>query len=448
LNKKVALIAVAVLLLASFVSIEAFSLLSKQAVSPAPSNIQPQPSSSGGSLILIEQLGKALFFDENLSKYRNQSCATCHDPSVGYTGGGDAHDSATNARAGVYAGSDSALYGGSKPPSAAYAGDSPVLHYDAVKKVWVGGMFNDGRATGSELGDPLAEQAKGPFLNPLEMALGSAEELRQRVKESNYTGLFDSVWSEGALNGDAQTVYNQIGKSLAAFERSVEVNPHNSKFDLFWDNAHAKGLNVTDINLLDWQVYLNLGLDANELYGLAVFNDPRGANCVSCHSMQPGSGGYPLFTNYEYDNIGVPRNPQNPFYANAAHNPQGASWVDKGLGDTLEKVQPASAPQEVGKMKTATLRNVDKRPSADFVRAYGHNGFFKSLPEIIDFYWSRSATMGMGMGMRGMGMGYMMFPPPEINQNLNQLFMFPRSAEPYLYAFLTTLSDGYFQRQS
>ena len=75
----------------------------------------------------LEQLGKLLFFDKNLSKNGNQSCATCHDPSVGYTG----PDSTINAHGAVYPGSDPALFGNRKPPSAAYAGDSALLHFDS-----------------------------------------------------------------------------------------------------------------------------------------------------------------------------------------------------------------------------------------------------------------------------------------------------------------------------
>ena len=128
------------------------------------------------ALTPIEQLGKLLFFDKNLSKNANQSCASCHDPAVGFTG----PDSAVNAHGAVYPGSDPALFGNRKPPAAASAGDSALLRYESG--AWIGGMFWDGRATGEVLGDPLAEQAKGPFLNPLEQALSSPEELCNKVK--------------------------------------------------------------------------------------------------------------------------------------------------------------------------------------------------------------------------------------------------------------------------
>jgi cytochrome c peroxidase len=398
----------------------------------------------------IEQLGKALFYDQNLSKNNNQSCAACHDPVVGFTG----PDLQVNAHGAVYPGSDPSKFGNRKPPSAAYAGDSPLLHYDSGAMTWIGGMFWDGRAEGKLLGDPLAEQAKGPFLNPLEMGLTSSTELCDKVKAGTYTVLFNQVWGAGSLNctSGAETVYDQIGKAIAAYERSAEVNPYTSKFDLFWDKAKTKRLDVTKITVGNYTRYRSLGLTDAELYGLAVFNDPMQANCASCHSLKPGSKGYPLFTDYSYDNLGIPKNPENPFYSNLDYNPLGSQWIDMGLGGYLETAQPESAAQEMGKMKAPTLRNVDKRPTTNFVKAYGHNGYFKSLSDIVRFYAVR-AMSGGGMGGGGMGGGMcggmcggMMFPDPEVNMNLATLNMFRCRDQSYIVTFLKTLSDGYFQR--
>ena len=413
----------------------------------------------------IEQLGKLLFFDASLSKNSNQSCATCHAPEVGYTG----PDSAINAQGSVYPGSTPTLFGNRKPPSAAYAGDSPSLHYDSSRLTWVGGMFWDGRADGSQLGDPLAEQAKGPFLNPLEMGLTSPEALCGKVKTGSYTALYEQVWGAGSLDcSKAAIVYDQIGQSIAAYERSSEVNPFSSKFDVFWDKATSKRLDVTRITAANWTTYRNLGLADTELYGLAVFNDPTQANCASCHSLQPGSKGYPLFTDYSYRNLGLPRNPQNPFYTNLDYNPDGVAWVDNGLGGHLGSIGEPNAELAMGKMKVPTLRNVDKRPSAGVIKAYGHNGAFKSLPEVIAFYAARgmnggmtlapaprvgmgNGRMGNGMMMGGRGMGGgmmcgMQLSSPEVNENLAALNRFRCMDQQNILAFLRTLSDGFIQR--
>jgi cytochrome c peroxidase len=418
-------------------------------------------------LTRMEELGKALFFDKDLSVNGTQSCATCHGAEVGFTG----PDYETNAGGSIYQGALPNHFGNRKPPASAYAGDSPTLHFDEQDGGWFGGMFWDGRASGAVSGDPLAEQAQGPYLNPLEQALPNAQVLCVRVKQADYAGLFEEVWGAGTLNcaKDVSGVYERIGRSVAAYERSAEVNPFSSKFDLFWDNAAAAGKDVSMIKCgtgggmgggmggsmgcpgggLDpnrWTAFRNLGLDDSELQGLAVFNDPNRANCASCHSLEPGSSGYPLFTDFGYDNIGIPKNPQNPFYAMPVEwNPDGENWVDYGLGDALKSAgyEPEVYETEMGKFKVPTLRNVDKRPGEGFVKAYGHNGYFKSLEDLVFFYHWR-AMMDRGC-MGGMGCEMMagMFPPPEVEQNRATLNMFPRPQVNNIVAFLKTLSDGY-----
>jgi cytochrome c peroxidase len=442
-----------------------FSLAGKHAAASAPVQ-ESEPSD-------MVALGKAIFFDANLSANGTQSCATCHAPEVGFTG----PDSLVNAGGAVYQGALPARYGNRKPPSSAYAGDSPLFHFDEAEAGWFGGMFWDGRATGAVLGDPLAEQGQGPFLNPLEQAIASAQVLCVKVRKAQYAGLFEEVWGAGSLDcaKDVNGVYERIGKSIAAYERSAEVNPFTSKFDLFWDNATAAGKDVTKIKCgmggggmggamgcpgggMDpnrWTSFRNLGLADAELQGLAVFNDPNRANCASCHTLEPGPDGYPLFTDYGYDNIGIPKNPQNPFYLMpAAWNPEGENWADYGLGGYLKSTGTSTAvyEPEMGKFKVPTLRNVDLRPAQDFVKAYGHNGYFKSLEDIVFFYHWRAMMdnggcmgggMGGGMGCEGMAN---MFPPPEVDQNRATLSMFPRPQVDNIVTFLKTLSDGYFSR--
>lgn len=435
------------------------------------SALAQEPGTTSGDL---DSLGAAIFFDPSLSINGAQSCAACHAPEVGFAG----PDLLVNAGGAVYQGALPDHFGNRKPPSAAYAGDSPRLHFDEVAGGWFGGMFWDGRATGALLGDPLAEQAQGPFLNPLEQALANPQVLCVRVRQSEYAGLFEQVWGAGSLDcaKNVNGVYEKIGRSVAAYERSSEVSPFSSKFDLFWDNAKAANKDVTQINCGGmgmggggmggggmmgcpgsgmnpnrWTAFRNLGLTDSELQGLAVFNGQAG--CSSCHSLEPGQQGYPLFTDFGYDNIGVPKNPDNPFYAMPeAWNPDGAAWVDYGLGGYLKSAgyAPEVYESELGKVKVPTLRNVDLRPTPDFVKAYGHNGFFKSLEDIVFFYHWRAMMdngctgggMGGGMGM-DCSMMMKMFPAPEVDQNRATLSMFPRPQVDNIVTFLKTLSDGY-----
>lgn len=415
-----------------------------------------------------EQLGKYLFFDKGLSATNTQACADCHAPEVGFSG----PDGVANIGGAVHEGSLPHRFGNRRPPTSAYAGDSPPLYYDETKGKWFGGMFWDGRAAGAVLGDPLAEQAQGPYLNPLEQALPNARALCVNVMRSDYAALFEEVWGAGSLDcaKDVAGVYEKIARSVATYERSAEVNPFTSKFDQFWDNATAAGKDVTRIKCgtggggmgggmmgcpgggIDpnrWTTFRGLGLSDNELQGLAVFNDPGRANCSSCHTLQPGTQGYPLFTDFGYDNLGTPKNPANPYYSMPPNwNPEGPAWVDTGLGGYLKNAgyAPEVYEPEMGKVKVPTLRNVDLRPAADFVKAYGHNGYFKSLEEIVFFYHWRAA-MDAGMGGGGMGGGMAtMFPPPEVAQNRATLNFFPRPLEANIVLFMKTLSDGYYQR--
>jgi cytochrome c peroxidase len=342
-----------------------------------------------------EQLGKFLFFDTNLSDPPGQACAFCHASEVGYTG----PDETINAAGAVYEGAVPGRFGNRKPPAAAYAGDSPVLYFDG--DTWVGGMFWDGRATGWTLGDPLAEQALGPFLNPLEQNNPSAQAVIDKVLASSYQDLFLQVCTDKA------SYYECIGRSIAAFERSDEVSPFTSKYD-YWLIGKAR-------------------LTGQELWGLELFNGK--AQCAQCHVA-------PLFTDFTYDNLGVPRNPLNPFYNELDWNPAGEDWVDVGLGGFLQAAgydETVWGP-EMGKQKVPTLRNVDLRPAKKFVKAYAHNGYFKSLDEIVHFYNTRDVP----------GMGW---PEPEVAENVNTTELgnlgLTKGEELALVAFLKTLSDGY-----
>jgi len=351
---------------------------------------------ASSSLTPIEELGKALFFDTKLSDPSgNQSCATCHGPNVGFTGPNEV----INMHGAVYEGAFSGRFGDRKPPSAAYGGNSPVLYQDG-SGTWIGGMFWDGRATGWTLGDPLAEQAKGPYLNPKEQNIASAQALIDLVKASVYAGLFEQVFP-GSLGGDVNEAYNNVGRAVAAYERSSEVSPFTSKYD-YWLKGKAK-------------------LSAEEHLGRAMFQGK--AKCAKCHTIK---GKQPLFTDFTYDNLGIPKNPENP--ATIAD----PDWADPGLGGFLESIHDATAPQNIGKHKVPTLRNVDLRPSQDFVKAYGHNGYFKSLEEIVHFYNTRDVIA---------------WPAPEVADNMNttelgNLGLSPRE-EAAIVAFMKTLSDGY-----
>jgi cytochrome c peroxidase len=378
----------------------------------------------------MEELGKHLFFDKNLSSPAGQDCAACHGPVVGFTGS----DEEINKTGGVYEGAVKGRFGNRKPPAAAYAGGSPKLHQGEDGK-FIGGMFWDGRATGDTLNDPLAEQALGPFLNPLEHNMPDKKTIVMVVQKSDYAGLFAKIWGPGALDAEKNVdrSYVRIGRALAAYERSAEVSPFSSKFDDFWRAAKVKGLKVEDIAPSNAKDFENLGLADAELKGLVLFNTK--GKCAKCHALESANGKPPVFTDFTYDNLGVPKNPQNPFYhQDKMYNPDGANWVDKGLGGYLETTEKhkAFAAANMGKHKVPTLRNVDLRPAPGFVKAFAHNGCFKSLKDIVRFYNTRDKA-----GAK--------WPAPEVAANVNTEEMgnlgLTDSEENLIVEFMKALSD-------
>ena len=394
-------------------------------------------AASGSTLALTpqEKLGKSIFFDQNLSINGNQSCAACHAPGAGWTG----PDAAINAAGAVYEGSIPGRFGNRKPPSSAYATPSPILHFVIEKKeaLFIGGNFWDGRATGERLGSPAAEQALGPFLNPLEQALPDAAAVITRICSSIYAGQFTQVCGADACDttdpDNVSATYDCVGFSVAAYEGSAEVNQYSSKYDAF-----LKG---------------QVDLTQQEMQGLNLFRSK--GKCANCHVLDPGPNGEPpLLTDFTFDNLGLPRNPDNPFFDNEPpFNPSGQCWADLGLGGFLASrvdYQPFAA-ANYGKHKVPTLRNVDKWDPAlgTRVKAYGHNGSFKSLWQIVHFYNTRDAKPPCLDDLTPIedALAQECWPRPEVPVNVNTKELgklnLTTAQEEAIVAFLKTLSDGF-----
>ena len=369
----------------------------------------------------IQMLGKQLFFDK-ISSPDWVSCSTCHDPDMGFTG----PVTGINTHEAVYRGAVPQRFGNRKPPSAAYATLSPILYYDSIEGLFIGGNFWDGRATGSFLGNPAADQALGPFLNPVEQNNPSMEAVLEQVASSRYASLWKKVWGTPISMHTEEEIainYARIGLAIAAYEDSFEVNQFSSKYD-----AYLEG---------------KANLNKQEALGLELFEGKAG--CSGCHVSEPGPEGEPpLFTDFTYDNIGTPKNPENPFYDmdtvylddGSPINPAGADWIDPGLGGFLANsgnpAWAAMAGENWGKHKVPTLRNVAKGSENDNKKAYMHNGAFKSLEEVVHFYNTRDVEN---------------WPPPEVPENVNTDELgdlgLTEKEEAAIVTFLEALSDGY-----
>jgi cytochrome c peroxidase len=388
-------------------------------------NLMIHPFTRPSSLTPHERLGKMIFFDKNLSHNENQSCAACHAPEAGWTG----PTSKVNKHGSVYEGSKPGRFGNRKPPSAAYATQSPVLYYDSNEDLFIGGNFWDGRATGEKLGNPAADQAQGPFLNTQEQALFLPADVIDKICTGIYTKLYLKVCGAKACNkSHVNKSYDCVGLAIAAYEASPEVNKFSSKFDVVMA-GQAK-------------------FTKKEKKGFNLFTGK--GQCSLCHIAE-GIGDSPaLFTDYTFDNIGVPKNPENPFYIQIDVNPQGEDWIDLGLGEFL-----LSRPDYIdfadtryGKQKVPTLRNVDKRPYPGFVKAYGHNGYFKSLKRIVHFYNTRDILPQCPTDMTDREAEKAnCWPKPEVALNMNTDELgnigLTDAEEDAIVAFMETLSDGY-----
>jgi len=383
---------------------------------------------ASAALTPIEQLGKELFFDK-ISDPPWMACATCHAPETGWTG----PVAGINQHGAVYRGAVPVRFGNRKPPTSAYATLSPVFYYDEDEELFVGGNFWDGRATGERLGNPAADQALGPFLNPVEQNNPSKQAVCEHVAESKYARLFETVWGPGSLDCSdegVEAMYDKVGLSIAAYEDSSEVNQFSSKFDFY---------EMGKVELTD-----------QEEWGRKLFNGK--AMCAACHPA-------PLFTDFTYDNLGVPKNPENPFYDmdevylddGSPINPEGRGWVDPGLGGFLmtRSEWADMAGENWGKHKVPTLRNVDKRYGDGFPKAYAHNGFFKSLKAIVNFYNTRDVKDACDdpFTTEKDALDQNCWPEPEVPQNVNDDELgdlgLSSAEEDALVAFMSTLSDGF-----
>jgi cytochrome c peroxidase len=417
----------------------------------------------------IELLGKAMLYDKQLSVNRNEACAFCHMPSTGFTG----PVSELNRTTGSYPGSVRTRFSERKPQTHSYAPLSPVLHYNAGQDDLVGGNFWDMRATGRRLGNPAAEQAEGPPTNPVEMGLPDIACAVYRASQRPYRALFESVWGPQAFaiawpdnaeavcnqpgppapddpapvhlgpldRGRAATTFDQMAQSIAGYEASHEVTAFSSKYDAV-QAGKAK-------------------FTPQEQAGYDLFRGK--ANCNACH-RDGGPGEDPLFTDFTASNIGTPANPLLPYYAEGAPdqrgymaNRNGASFVDFGVGGFLANGHPLSQPSAVdarwqhlvpqtrGRFQVPTLRNVDKRPNDGFVKAFGHNGYFKSLKQIVHFYNTRDVLPRCAPDDPREGTGC--WPAPEETANMNKTRVghlgLSDADEDAIVSFMQTLTDGF-----
>ncbi len=302
----------------------------------------------------LAELGRLAFFDPSLSVSGRESCATCHDPAHAF--------GPPNGLAVQLGGPELRDTGLRAAPSLRYLRRTPIWTHSFIGNsrerltetdhVPVGGLTWDGRF------DSMAKQASFPLLAHNEMANADAAAVAARVKRAEYAPSFRELFGEAVWSNAEQTLA-ALGRALERFQLDdTRFQPYDSKFDQYLDGK--------------------VELSAQEQRGFALFKDPQRGNCAACHITDRGANGaHPLFTDFSFAVVGVPRNPEIP--ANA--DPK---YFDLGLCGPVRR-DKTQEKKYCGMFKTPSLRNVAVRG------ALFHNGRFHTLEDALHFYVERDS---------------------------------------------------------
>jgi cytochrome c peroxidase len=472
---------------------------------PALSNTQGtgnSPTLQGTGYEAVEILSKLLNFDENMSPFRNEACSFCHMPYTAFSG----PIPSVNLTMIAYPGTAQFRAGKRSAQRYTYSPKFPKLRLLFGR--FIGGNFWDGRSTGYKLQSPDAEQAQHPPVDTQEMGFPDTACIALRLSQAVYRPLFELVWgSDFDINFPANTeqicstpggnfptatpvqlspedrtransIYNHWGQSISFYEDSLAVSAFSSKFDAF---LQARTHKYT--------------LTPDEMAGYELFRGK--GNCNSCHldgtstlrmtgqtdTGIPVTASQPLFTNFGNTNLGLPLNPRVALYYQTTPdgfeftpNPFGFGYRDLGLGTFLRSgfgsaPNPNStwtqfAPTKDGNMQVSTARNVamtppqcptteagqtdaNGNPIPYFQKEFFHNGYAKSLKQLVHFYNTRDVfpfNVTSGHCPKGTTEKVDCWPMPEVPNNVNTTFGnlgLTDQEENLIVTFMLTLTDGF-----
>ncbi len=392
-------------------------------------------------LSAVARLGRKLFFYEGLSGSGRMSCASCHDPANAYApanslpvqfGGGRLRTPGVRAvpslrylyrEQNFSIGPDNeenetvtlrqlVARGLRAPRVRKTAGDTVASGANLVPQ---GGLFWDGRV------DTLQQQAAGPLFNPMEMDGGSLARVARRLRASPYARRFAALFGAGVLR-EPKLLVSEALFCLARFQiEDPSFHPFSSKYDA-WLQGKAR-------------------FTPRQARGYLVFNDPGKGDCAACHLDRPGADGRPpLFTDTQYEALGVPRNMAIP----ANHDPR---YFDLGLCGPYRS-DLARQTRYCGMFRTPSLRNVATR------HVFFHNGVYHSLLQVLQFYdWRDTRPWRIYPVRNGRVDRYDDLPPklrgnvdrvdPPLNRKPGEPPAMSRRDMRDVVAFLRTLNDGW-----
>ena len=464
------------------------------------------PIFQGSGYQAVEVLGKLLNYDLNMSPLKDTACASCHMPYVGFSG----PIPSVNLTMIAYPGSYHYRANKRTAPRYTYSPNFPVLEYNAEQNLFFGGNFWDGRATGYLLQSPDSEQAQFPPVDTGEMMFPDTACVALRLESSAYKSLFEEVWGDtlsisfpsnaeqicdtpgGATKlgtsttpiqlspqdrATANSVYNHWGQSISKFERSKNISAFSSKFDAYL----AGNYTLTADEMAGYKLFDGIGncnschLDGRST--LCVDNNNYGCTSASSGLADTGTAAEvdPVFTCFGFANEGLPLNPRiSYFYENKPDalgftpNPYGFAYRDLGLGNFLRSgfgsaANPNSswiplAPSVDGQNQVATARNAamapaqcptTEAPGPFFQKEFFHNGYIKSLKQLVHFYNTRDLypyAVTSGHCPTGTTERVNCWPMPEVPNNVDMTtgnLGLTDTQENQIVAFLQTLADGY-----
>ncbi len=463
---------------------------------PPPTVTNQPPILKDTGTQAVEILGELMNYDKRIAPGRNQACASCHMPYTAFSG----PIPSVNLTMIAYPGTVHFRAGKRTAQRYPYAPFFPVLQFNEEQNSFFGGNFWDSRATGYLLRNPDAHQAQGPPVDTQEMGNPDTACITFKLSRSRYRPLFELVWGKGsfdinfppdtaqicatpggaaAFGGDVEPVklsavdrirsnevYNHWGQSIDAYEQSVQVSAFTSKFDAFLAGK--------------------VQLTQTERAGYNLFRGK--ANCNSCHLDGRGTTlttatfdnskaaqVNPLFTCFGSANEGLPLNPRDAFYYQTTPdftgftaNPFGFGYRDLGLGTFLRSgfgtwASPnitwrKFAPLNDGKMQVSSARNVamtppqcptTEAPGPYFQKEFFHNGYIKSLKQLVHFYNTRDVyafNVTSGHCPDGTIEKVNCWPRPEVPNNIDMTtgrLGLTDQEEDQVVAFLQTLTDGF-----
>jgi cytochrome c peroxidase len=468
-----------------------------------PANLQGNPPTLQGSgFDSVRILGGLLNYDKNMSVFKNQACASCHMPYAGFSG----PIPSVNLTMIAYPGSFRLRAGKRTAQRYTYSPRFPVLRYNTVQGSFFGGNFWDARSTGYKLQSPDAEQAQHPPVDTQEMGLPDTACIAFRISQAEYLSLFQEVWGDSfpsfpsdtesicstpggasifgtsatplALSPDDRTKANNIfdhwGQSISFLESSDDISPFTSKFDAFLDGKYT----MTPDEMAGYNLFKGKGnCNSCHLDGRSTAPTPPPPQGEAPNSTDTGAAAAtePLFTCFGYANLGLPKNPRDAFYFQTTPdffgftpNPAGFTYTDFGLGTFLRSgfgsaPNPNSswvqfAATSDGQMQTSTARDValvppqcptTEAPGPYFQKEFFHNGYIKSLKQLVHFYNTRDLfrmQVESGECPAGTTEKVNCWPAAEVPQNQDMTvgnLGLTDTEENQIVTFMLTLNDGF-----